>query len=186
MKPERTAKPKSKIFKDLTGHRYGMLVVNDYWCRDGKAHHLWLCKCDCGRETLARGNNLRTGNTISCGCQHSGGRATERHGMHDTPEYSTWEHLVQRCRPEYFKSHIYSERGIEVCERWRNSFLAFYEDMGPRPEGKTIDRIDNEKGYEPGNCRWATPKEQSQNQRYIGNQFGKWKLGGGRYEGEGQ
>lgn len=88
--------------------------------------------------------------------------------------------MIARCSADYFKKHLYADRSIKVCERWRESFMAFYEDMGPRPKGKTLDRIDPDRDYEPGNCRWATHKEQVHNQRWIGNQYGKWRIGGGK------
>lgn len=163
----RTEKPTIHSFIDLTGDRYGITTVIEYWGRVWTNHHAWLCRCDCGNEHLAGGNHLRTGVTKSCGCLHSGGRAVERHGHHDSRTYSTWEHMIHRCtRPNYYKYHLYGGRGISVCDRWRNSFVAFLEDMGERPEGKTLDRYPNPNGnYEPGNCRWATAKEQARSSR---------------------
>ena len=149
--------------KNLIGDRYGLLTVIDYWCRDGIAHQLWLCRCDCGAETLARGNNMRTGNTISCGCKHTGGRKTERHGYHSSRTYTTWEKLKARCQPGYFKSHLYYDKGITVCDRWADSFQAFLEDMGERPKGTTLDRIDGTKGYSKDNCRWVSILVQNRN-----------------------
>jgi hypothetical protein len=89
-----------------------------------------------------------------------------RHGMCGTPEYRSWERIVQRC---YNQGHVsyknYGGRGISVCEEWRKSFMAFYRDMGRKPGGLSLDRVNNNGNYEPGNCRWATPKQQANNRR---------------------
>ena len=88
------------------------------------------------------------------------------HGMHDTATHKSWDSAIGRChRPNDPSFHKYGARGITVCDEWRESFLAFYKHMGERPQGTSLDRIDNTKGYEPGNCRWATPVEQSRNRK---------------------
>lgn len=136
----------------------------------------WLCRCTCGTEKLVAAKNLRSGRSKSCGCQidRTGGRKNRRHGMDGTPTYRSWINMRRRCslphRPEY---PLYGGRGIEVCDEWMRSFDAFFRDMGERPEGTSLDRIDNDGPYEKGNCRWAPPKVQARNRR--GNRIVNWK-----------
>ena len=131
-----------------------------------------LCSCDCGNEVTVRESALRSGNTKSCGCLHREVAAETclsrvAHGLKGIPEYRTWGHIIQRCtNPNNKAWHHYGGRGIRVCDRWRNSIDAFLEDMGRRPGPEySIDRIDNDGNYEPGNCRWATKKVQQRNKR---------------------
>lgn len=160
--------PKSAGFKDMTGLRYGRLVVISYAGRV-KNKSKWNCICDCGSEYLGSGPDLRSGNTSSCGCLHREqliDRNT-RHGLSGTPEYVAWCGMIDRCYRERNKSFgDYGGRGITVCSEWRESFDRFFADMGPRPSRKhSIDRIDNSLGYEPSNCRWATQETQVNNSR---------------------
>lgn len=168
MRPEQQAKPTDPKFIDLTGHRYGITTVIEYWCRLPIGRRtLWLCRCDCGNEHIARGNGLRTGDTKSCGCLSNGGRAAEHHGYHHSPTYSTWLAMRDRCyNPNNASAAYYYDLGITICDRWRNSFTAFLKDMGERPDGMTLDRWPDKNGnYEPGNCRWATVLQQNRNLR---------------------
>lgn len=153
--------------EDLTGRVFSRLTVKSLSHMKGYTPY-WRCDCECGTVgKLVSGLNLRSGQTKSCGCSRRGPHerhGNKKHGMVKTPEYGVWKGILERCRDA--GDHNYGGRGITIAPEWEKSFRAFYDHVGPRPgPGYSIERIDNDKGYEPGNVRWATDKEQGRNRR---------------------
>lgn len=146
----------------MTGQAFGRLTViersGSFGCGKGRGQAIWRCSCECGGEVSVRRDHLVSGNTRSCGCL--------MHGISNTAEYQSWAHMRRRCgNPRNNSFHNYGGRGITVCERWQ-VFENFLADMGARPSAlHSIDRIDVNGNYEPGNCRWATAVEQNSNTR---------------------
>jgi hypothetical protein len=157
--------------KTLTGQRFGKLVVIERAHRPDSARAFWTCRCDCGTVAVKMGKYLLSGDTSSCGCAQVAMRKRGNMKYGDSPanssrEYGIWRSMKSRCYIESSNNYRhYGARGIRICDRWRDDFAAFLEDMGRCPKGWTLDRKDPNGHYEPDNCRWATWDTQAANKR---------------------
>lgn len=165
-----------KDLSEYEGKKFGMMTIIKHggWVIDKygvKSKILVLCKCECGTIAKTEFNKLINGKVMSCGCYNSivNRQMRTTHGKADSSEYNTWRSLIDRCyNTKNLGYKNYGGRGITVCDRWLESFENFYADMGDRPSPKlTIDRENNNLGYSPENCRWATYSQQSLNKRPL-------------------
>lgn len=158
-------------FNDISGKTFTKLTVLHATDERRNGSVMWKCRCDCGNEVLVRSTALTIGKTKSCGCSKiervvKRNISTASHNMRRTPIYECWQSMKQRClnpaSPDYKN---YGGRGIRICDEWKDSFKTFLFDMGVRPEGTSIDRIDVNGHYCKENCKWSTNKEQANNKR---------------------
>ena len=172
--------PRGRVtWLSLEGRRFSRLVVVKEAERFSKYVRGWECKCDCGTIVIVRQGNLISGNNKSCGCldmEHARKlylhTATHQKTYRSvgtklrTPTYTSWQSMKSRCyAPKTHGFHNWGGKGIKVCDEWKNDFTAFLRDMGERPEGTTLDRLDANGDYTPQNCRWATSKEQAHDRK---------------------
>lgn len=171
---------------DISGKVFGFLKVKSLDTEVYKGRRRWICDCTCGKEFKVIAYHLTAGKTVSCGCMKAVRLAKKkgvvyRGGKSKHPLYPCWRGIINRCYNP--NNHNYKNyKHLDVCERWRDNetgFDNFIRDMGTRPDGHSIDRIDNNKGYSPENCRWATPEDQTRNRNntvYVEHQGKKVTL----------
>jgi hypothetical protein len=158
-------------FKDLTGQTFGRLTVVALSKEKQGRNCCWICSCECGASVTIRSGVLINGTTQSCGCLQreraaAFAAANAKPRIIPKKEYGAWRAAKHRCTNQKSAAYpSYGGRGITMCDEWMNDPRAFYRDMGPCPKGLSLDRIDNNRGYSPDNCRWTDQKTQSRNQR---------------------
>jgi len=177
------------VRKDLSNKRFGRLKVIAFARIAKNRNALWKCECDCGRTIIAYSGRLIAKRLRSCGCLRKELliKSHTTHGLSEKPVYITWAIMIQRCtNPKHPNYKYYGGRGIKICKEWMR-FENFFADMGDRPKGLTLDRINNNGNYEKENCRWATMTQQARNSRIyksnttgvkgVGKEKGKFRVG---------
>lgn len=161
---------------DIAGKKFNRLTAIECIGTNKNREKLWKCQCECGCFVVIRYSALSCGLTKSCGClqKERVAQANTKHGMNNTRIYKIWEDMHNRCHCKSYHGYKhYGGRGITICQEWESDFRAFYDwamANGYRDD-LSIDRIDNDKGYEPSNCRWATQKQQLKNRRNCGGKI---------------
>lgn len=156
--------------KNILNQKFGRLTVIEKLGSDKHQEQLWKCRCDCGQEVIVNTISLTSGNTKSCGCYKTEliQKLNYKHGQSHTRLYYVWQAMIRRCYKENEQSYKnYGARGIKVCNKWKKDYKEFYNwaMQNGYKEGLSIERINNNRNYEPNNCKWATSKEQSYNTR---------------------
>lgn len=175
-KPNPNARKPTPI---AVGMRFGRWTVAAQSSPTKGGQKRWICRCDCGNEKVVPAHYLRGGDSRSCEClmRELAGSRARTHGLRGTSEWIAWQAMVQRCTRETHPAFkTYGGRGIRVCDEWRGDFAAFLAHIGTRPSSShSLDRINNERGYEPGNVQWATRSEQARNRRErVRNEEGRF------------
>ncbi|HNB01941.1 MAG TPA: hypothetical protein PLK61_09060 [Nitrosomonas sp.] len=167
---------------DLIGQKFNRLIVIEFAGRSKYGASKYKCRCECGNEKIILANSLKSGNTKSCGCLavetgkikgKINGLKRRIHGQavtsKETKEYKAWQNMKDRCYNVNYKGYKhYGRRGIRVCDKWLNNFETFFNDVGKAPSSNySLDRINNDGNYEPGNVKWSTSFEQNQNRRKL-------------------
>ena len=147
------------------GDKYNRLTAVKFIKRDKNFHQFWLFQCECGKKKVINISKVKKGLTKSCGCLHDEGN-NFKHGMNGIKTHISWKSMKNRClNPNATGYKDYGGRGIKICDEWLNNFINFFKDMGERPNGKTLDRKNNDGNYCKSNCRWADKFEQANNKR---------------------
>lgn len=174
---------------NLTGRVFGELTVvseaDPYYRSNGTKLRRWLCRCSCGGESTVVGQNLSSGTTKSCGCRMGKFKHGHNRAGKATPTYHTWQAMRHRCNePTHCAYQRYGGAGVTICPEWNDpetGFANFLADMGERPLGCTLDRVDTSRGYEKSNCRWATAAEQYENKRVTRAANGRFSSNQGNH-----